>query len=446
MRQVEPRQAAAGAAPALAVDGDQHGRTLEALDQARGDDADHARVPGVGPQQDRAAVRVAGLVVHHAHRFLAAPSRRACGAAGCPPRDSRAMVSASSSSRASSSRSPCSALPMRPAALMRGASTNATCPLVMRLPCNAATLDQRAQAEPRLLVQPVEPEAREHAVLAHQRHDVGDGAERDHVEVAARAVEPAAAAQQALDELERHAHAGQRLERVGAAGPQRVDDRDGVGQHRGRLVVVGDHGVDAERARVRDGLGRGDAAVHGDDQRAAAALGLVDGIDGQPVAVLDAVRDAVLDARAQLLERAVEQERRGDAVDVVVALDEDALAAPRRRPGCARRRLEVAHLARVVQVVERRIEEPPRRILARDAAVHQRVRHGQRRAEHAGQRRGRCRGVVRMQHPLRWGGDGRRRHGSVPERERWSSTTEPRDFTGLCACGASTVAAQRACR
>jgi hypothetical protein len=50
--EIEPRQAAARAAAALALERDEHRRPLEPLDEPRRDDADDAGMPGLGPQQD----------------------------------------------------------------------------------------------------------------------------------------------------------------------------------------------------------------------------------------------------------------------------------------------------------------------------------------------------------------------------------------------------------
>jgi hypothetical protein len=104
--------------------------------------------------------------------------------------------------------------------------------------------------------------------------------------------------------------------------------------------MVRDDGVDPEFARVGDRLHRGDAAVHGDDQRAATPMRLVDGALGEPVAVVDAVRDVVLDPCTQLFERAGEQERRGDAVDVVIPCTNmrSPFATPARMRSTARSR------------------------------------------------------------------------------------------------------------
>ena len=107
-----------------------------------------------------------------------------------------------------------------------------------------------------------------------------------------------------------------------------------------RLVVVGDDQVDAELARAPRGLDAADAAVDRDDQRHAVGVQPIDRRRLQAVAVAQPLGDEVHDVAAEHLERAAEDHGRGDAVDVVVAVNRDALAAgdglleplDRRRP------------------------------------------------------------------------------------------------------------------
>ena len=72
-----------------------------------------------------------------------------------------------------------SGVAIRPAALIRGASMNAHGVAVDRLAREARDVDQRAEADlVRAARQEVEAELRDHAVLADQRHDVGERADR----------------------------------------------------------------------------------------------------------------------------------------------------------------------------------------------------------------------------------------------------------------------------
>ena len=108
--------------------------------------------------------------------------------------------------------------------------------------------------------------AHEPAVLAGERDDVGDGGERDQVEVLVdgRRVLPRAGHQR-LRELV--GDAGRAQVRARVAADPRVHDR-GVGQRAvgARRVVVGDHDLHARGARGGDLLDRGDRAVDRDQQ------------------------------------------------------------------------------------------------------------------------------------------------------------------------------------
>ena len=120
------------------------------------------------------------------------------------------------------------------------------------------------------------------------------------------------------------------LVRVGAVVPLRVDHRERGRQLGVGLVVVGDDQVDAELARAPRRLGAADAAVDRHDQRHAVGVQPLDRRRLQAVAVPQPLRDEVDDVAAEHLERAAQDDRRGDAVDVVVAVDGDPLA-PRDR-------------------------------------------------------------------------------------------------------------------
>jgi len=97
----------------------------------------------------------------------------------------------------------------------------------------------RPAGEPRGLEQGAEPDrvpsrrqlveahAGEHAVLPHERHDVGERAEGGHLDERREPPLPPVAPAQGLDELEDDPGAGQILVRIGAVAPPRIDDGDG---------------------------------------------------------------------------------------------------------------------------------------------------------------------------------------------------------------------------
>ena len=126
-----------------------------------------------------------------------------------------------------------------------------------------------------------------------------------------------------------------------------------------RLVVVGDDQVDAELARPPRRFDAADAAVDGNDQRDAVGVQPLDGRRLQAVAVAQPLGNEMDDVAAEHLERATEDDGRRDAVDVVVAVNGDPLAAGDGLLEPLDRRRHAGQLERIVQVIQRRVKEPP---------------------------------------------------------------------------------------
>ena len=185
--------------------------------------------------------------------------------------------------------------------------------------------------------QQVEAELRDDAVLADERHDVGERADRGDLDEAGQPALAAGLRAERLHQLQRHADAGQVLVRIRAVVPLRVDDGERRRQLGVRLVVIGDDQVDAELARAARGVGAANAAVDRHDERDAVGVQPLDRRRLQAVAVAQPLRDEVDDVGAEQLERAAQDHRRRDAVDVVVAVDGDPLPARDRAPGSDRR-------------------------------------------------------------------------------------------------------------
>ena len=116
-------------------------------------------------------------------------------------------------------------------------------------------------------------------------------------------------------------------------------------------MVVGDDDLDPQLLRQGDLLDSGDPAVDGDQQLRAALGQLLDVGRAQPVAVGQPVGDQPVALGAQLAQRADQDRRRADAVDVEVAVDGDPLARLDRREDPLDDRRHRAELARVVGLV-----------------------------------------------------------------------------------------------
>ena len=132
----------------------------------------------------------------------------------------------------------------------------------------------------------------------------------------------------------------------------------GVGQRALGLVVVGDDQVDAELAGAPCRLAGANAAVDRDDQPHAIGVQLLDRDRLQPVAVAHALGKKVDDVAAEHFERASQDDRGGDAVDVVVAVDRDLLALRDRALQPRNGDVHARQPKRIVQVIERGIQEP----------------------------------------------------------------------------------------
>ena len=188
------------------------------------------------------------------------------------------------------------------------------------------------------------------AVLADQRHHVGDGGERDQVEqMVGKVGRKAERGHQRLHQLEGDAGAAELGEAGAVVRALRIDDRDGRGKLRTRQVVVGDDHSNPGCAGRVDRLDRGDAAVTGQDQAGAASRAAATPGGTEVVAVAQAVRQEGRHVGARRPQRPGEQRGGALAVHVVVAVDQDrvpertasaiaatASAMPARLSGSAR--------------------------------------------------------------------------------------------------------------
>ena len=230
----------------VALPGDEDDGAVVALDEARGDDADHALVPvGAGD-----GVRAAGALLGRPRLDLG--DRLAEDAAldglalavqllervGEP---ARLVLVLGEEQLERLARVP------EPAGRVEARrEPEADGPGVDRGRIDAGALHERAQTGLRRARERAQPGDGERAVLVDERDDVGDRRERDEVEMAPRNL--GVDAEQRLAELVDDAGAAELGERV--VGRARRDDR-AVGQRLGRPVMVGDDHVEAARSRPR---------------------------------------------------------------------------------------------------------------------------------------------------------------------------------------------------
>ena len=294
------------------------------FDDPRGDDPDHARVPVRTGQHVGAPARPLGLELAHlglglpldalldgtalgvdlvelrrdrlgAHRVLAEHQLHPGIGAGQPAR----RVD-----------------PRRQAEAERAR--------VQRARVGPGDRDQRPHAGSRGDRHRPQPVADEPTVLTGQRDEVGDGRQRDELEIVlgGRGAERER-------ELVRDTRAAQVRARVPA--DRGVHDRavrqPSVGPRR---VMVGDHDVDPGGPGGGDLLDRGDRAVDRDQQLGPLLRQSLHGVRRQAVAVLDPAGHEPVDDGAERAQGPDHDRRRADAVDVVVAVDGDPAA---RRDG-----------------------------------------------------------------------------------------------------------------
>ena len=124
------------------------------------------------------------------------------------------------------------------------------------------------------------------------------------------------------------------------------------------LVMIGDDQVEPKVAGVIGGLGRADAAVDRHDEPGAFRGEPIHGRRLQAVAVAESIGHEVDDVTAEQLERAPQDDRGRDAVDVVVAVDGDALLPGDRRQQAIDGLAHAGQEKRVVQLTEVGGEKP----------------------------------------------------------------------------------------
>jgi hypothetical protein len=253
---VERRHGAAGALPLAVGARDHHDRAVVLLDQPRGDDADHALVPALAGDDVAATTTPRlrprlDLVDRLAEDALLDHLPLAVQRLELLGEELRLAIVFGEEQPERSLRS---AQPARSIDPRREPEANGL--LVDGGRVDAADPHQRAQSRLLCLGDAAQPEQRECAVLVDERDDVGDGRERNDVEVPFE--EWMLDTEQRLRELPDDGGAAQALE--GIVALQRRDNR-ARRERLGGAMVIGDDHLEAERARVLDLGDGGDPAV-----------------------------------------------------------------------------------------------------------------------------------------------------------------------------------------
>ena len=221
------------------------------------------------------------------------------------------------------------------------------------------TRPQAPPVRPRRTADTLEPFGHQRAVGSHDRYDVRHRAEHRQVREVAPCVRMSEDLSHRLYERQSHAGAGDLGSPVAKL---RIGDRHPRRQPAARLVVVGHHCVDAVSSEHRDLNRVGDPAVDGHDEVGPHRHKALYRRRGEAVALAEAVRHRGLDHAAHRAQAQCSGRRRGDAIQVEVAEDHDALA---RTHGLGHTRRRPGHPGDVVRphpvTLEGRLEEAPNR-------------------------------------------------------------------------------------
>src|SRR5690349_14903763 len=111
-----------------------------------------------------------------------------------------------------------------------------------------------------------------------------------------------------------------------------MDDGRRIGQRGAKFVMIGDDQFESKTAR-RVGLrNTGNAAIDGNDQFRSLLSQDLKRFVVESVAFINSVRNVISDLAAEQAQALHEQAGAGDAVDIVVAIDGDALAGGNSAP------------------------------------------------------------------------------------------------------------------
>ena len=341
------------------------GRPVEALAHAAGDDADHALMPTGVIDADRAAALLGGrhqrLGVLRHHLLDATPHDvqlvKAGGqGAGFGQVGSQQALDADAHvlQAAGGVQARRQGEPQ-----VRGAQARRRTP---------SHFHECGQARPRpAAAHSAQAVVCQDAVVAVQRHDVGDGAQGDEIEPM-RQVGPFDAAlgeeaqrgepgAQPRAHVPNDPHAGQRLAREPAARRVRVDDGARRRQLGARQVMVRHDHVHAGVLRQRHAGHARDAIIDGDDDRWRPRHGDGGEFRRQAVAMLEAIRHEVIHAaRAQGAQEGDSKGGAGGAIGVEVPHHQHRLVFHHGARQALRRRVDAIQGIRSFQAPQREVE------------------------------------------------------------------------------------------
>ena len=138
--------------------------------------------------------------------------------------------------------------------------------------------------------------------------------------------------------------------------------------------MVGDDHVDGQFIGAAHHFGGADSGVHAHDEPHPFGGGGFDHFGAHAIAIFEAVWNVITAGAAGQLDGLGQKHHRGGSIHIVVAVDQDLLPLADGFPQARDGPRHVAHGERVVELVERRLEEAARGGGVAQAAVHQNSR------------------------------------------------------------------------
>src|SRR5262245_19892576 len=145
---------------------------------------------------------------------------------------------------------------------------------------------------------------------------------------------------------------------IQAIVPLGIDDGDGRRERRTWLVVIRDDQVETDFSRAGRGFHTADTAVHRDAQLDAVSMEPVYCCRLQAVSITQTLGDEVAYVATEEFERPAKNDRRRDAIDVVVTVDGDAFAIGQRARDANDSFRKAGQLRRRMKMIDRGPQEP----------------------------------------------------------------------------------------
>ena len=136
-------------------------------------------------------------------------------------------------------------------------------------------------------------------------------------------------------------------------------------------VMVTDDDVHTLGTGIADFINGLDAAVEGDDEAEAILGGPIQGLDGQSVTLIVAVRDIIVEILGEPPEEGVDQGDGGGAIDIIVTVNQDLLLAVDGFAQPFDRFVHVLHQERIVERLQAGTEKGAGLLEGFDAALDQ---------------------------------------------------------------------------